>query len=199
MPRGIYKRTEEQKKKISETLKKKRIVPPSRKGVSWSKNQRINYKKGIKKVDMSWWKIGKKHSQKHKEKISKALKGKITWNKGIPQSLEQRKKMSVKFKGSGGPGWKGGITSINGSIRKSLEYTLWREAVFKRDNYTCQRTGVKGGKLVAHHINSFNKNKELRFVVSNGITLSKLAHKEFHHLYGNRNNNREQLNEFLLT
>jgi len=30
--------------------------------------------------------------------------------------------------------------------------TIWREKVFKRDNYTCQVCGKKGGYLIADHI-----------------------------------------------
>lgn len=34
-------------------------------------------------------------------------------------------------------------------------------------------------------------------IPKNGITLSKKAHKEFHHIYGTKNNTKEQLIEFL--
>lgn len=33
--------------------------------------------------------------------------------------------------------------------------------------------------------------------LDNGITLSKKAHKEFHKIYGRKNNTKEQLEEFL--
>lgn len=82
-------------------------------------------------------------------------------------------------------------------IRCSIENRLWREAVFSRDNWTCQKTGIKGGKLHSHHIKNFAQYPELRFAIDNGITLSKEAHNEFHKIYGKKNNNREQLNEFL--
>jgi len=51
--------------------------------------------------------------------------------------------------------------------------------------------------LVAHHIQNFAQFPELRFAIDNGITLSKQAHNEFHKRYGRKNNNREQLDEFL--
>jgi len=83
-------------------------------------------------------------------------------------------------------------------IRKSAEYRLWRRAVYERDEFTCQKTGQLGGELVAHHINNFVDFPELRLAIDNGITLSKVAHNEFHKIYGKHNNTKEQLEEFLL-
>ena len=82
-------------------------------------------------------------------------------------------------------------------IRLSIEYRLWREAVFARDNWTCQKYEIKGCVLHAHHIQNFIQFPELRFAIDNGITLSKKAHKEFHKKYGNQNNTKEQIIEFL--
>ena len=93
--------------------------------------------------------------------------------------------------------WKGGITPENRKIRTSLEIKLWRKACLERDNFTCQKTGQIGGKLVVHHINNFADFPELRTSIENGITLSKEVHIEFHKKYGKRNNTFEQLSEFL--
>lgn len=96
------------------------------------------------------------------------------------------------------PNWKGGITPINDKIRKSLEYKLWRISVFKRDNWICQKYKIRGGELVVHHIENFDKNGNSRLDTNNGITLSKKAHTEFHKKYGFKNNTKEQLQEFLI-
>jgi hypothetical protein len=115
-------------------------------------------------------------------------KGKKTWNAGKPW-LERR--------GSGNPNWKGGTEPEKKRIRKSIEYRLWREAVFTRDNWTCQKYGVRGVRLHPHHIQNFSQYPELRFAIDNGVTLSDKAHKEFHSKYGQKNNTKEQLMEFL--
>jgi len=93
--------------------------------------------------------------------------------------------------------YKGGISKEDNKFRNSLEYRRWRDSVYARDDYTCQKYKIKNGKLVAHHIESFHAKPELRLDINNGITLSKIAHKEFHTKYGLRNNTREQLVEFL--
>jgi hypothetical protein len=81
--------------------------------------------------------------------------------------------------------------------RKTPENRIWRKNTYKRDNYTCQKCFQRGCKLNAHHIVNYATNKELRVDEDNGITFCKNCHIEFHKIYGRKNNNREQLNEFL--
>ncbi len=116
---------------------------------------------------------------------------------GHKHSEETRRKMSEAHKGEKGSGWKGGINPINDTIRKNIEFRLWREAVFARDAWICQKCGVRGGILNPHHILNFSDHIELRFAIDNGITLCKNCHKEFHHIYGKKNNNYEQVKEFV--
>ena len=80
--------------------------------------------------------------------------------------------------GEGNSNWQGGIMSENKKIRQSPEYKLWREAVFKRDEWTCVWCGQRGGKLNADHIKSFALFPELRLTVSNGRTLCFECHKK---------------------
>lgn len=83
------------------------------------------------------------------------------------------------------PNWKGGITPLNRRIRGTYLYREWREKVFQRDNWTCQMCNNRGGFLHPHHIKSFSKFPELRFKLSNGITLHKDCHILLHHLLRN--------------
>ena len=65
-------------------------------------------------------------------------------------------------------------------IRNSQAYKNWRKAVYERDDYTCQKCMVRGGRLQAHHIHPVrsNKNNLLLFDVNNGITLCEECHLE---------------------
>lgn len=108
-----------------------------------------------------------------------------------------------KHKGKNAYNWKGGISSKEERIRKSVDYKDWRKSVFERDNYTCQCCGDKSGhNLEAHHIKNFSDNKDKRFDINNAITLCNKCHNpnqigSFHHMYGTHDNNREQLEEYI--
>jgi len=141
---------------------------------------------------------GRKQSKEQRKKLSEyltgrpsSIKGKHTW------SLESRIRFSKKMRGKNGNNWQDGKKPINKRIRMGIEFRLWREAVFARDNWTCQKTKIRGGSLHPHHIQNFVQYPELRFAIDNGITLSKKAHEEFHKKYGQLNNTKEQLDEFL--
>ena len=73
---------------------------------------------------------------------------------------------------------------------------LWRKNVFTRDNKTCQKCKSEE-KLNAHHIYNSTQYPKSRYLVANSITLCYKCHKLFHPIYGNQNNNKEQLKEFL--
>ena len=77
-------------------------------------------------------------------------------------------------------------------------YKYWRRQVFIRDNYTCQCCGDnKGGNLRSHHLDGYSWCKEKRTDKDNGITLCNKCHKEFHDIYGYKNNTKEQFIEYL--
>ena len=129
---------------------------------------------------------GHKVSKKTREKIGLANKGRI-------KSVETRRKQSEALKGEKCYLWKGGISLENNKIRHSIEFRLWRESVFARDNWICQKCKIRGIKLHSHHIKNFSENKELRFLIDNGITFCNKCHIMFHKRFGKKNNNNEQI------
>ena len=164
-------------------------------------------KLGIKRKPFSEeWKIkigdanrGRKQSEEWKMEHSSLLKK--YWSKrvhplnGKKQSKDLIKKRadalskskkwkpSPRWNGKNNPNWKGGIAPINKKIRTSLEYKLWRKAIFERDNYTCQECNARNGNgetitLNADHIKPFAFFPELRFELTNGRTLCVPCHKK---------------------
>jgi len=123
---------------------------------------------------------GRKLTAEHKQHVREAAlaRGFGKWMKGRKLPINTRRKMSQSARGSLAPNWKGGISRANLIIRGSLDYRLWREAVFQRDNWTCQKCGNRGGDLEAHHIKPFAYFPDLRFEVSNGQTLCRKCHQE---------------------
>lgn len=95
-------------------------------------------------------------------------KGQAPANKGKP---------NFKMRGENHPNWRGGTTPLKRALRMTLEYKLWRRAVFERDDFTCVLCGVRGVLLHADHIKPFSKYPELRTAIDNGRTLCVPCHK----------------------
>lgn len=131
--------------------------------------------KSVKENPTKHW-LGKKRPD-----ISLKQKGNTFWL-GKKHSLETRKKLSEQRKGDKGSNWQGGVNPATRSLRSSMEYKLWRTAVFERDSYTCVWCGTKNGlgktvQLQADHIKPFALYPELRFAIDNGRTLCVSCHK----------------------
>ena len=94
--------------------------------------------------------------------------------------------------------WQGGKSKIGQKLRNTLEYKIWQKAVYQKNNYICQKCKLTGKKLHAHHVQNFAQFPELRLAIDNGITLCIDCHKLFHKIYGQRNNNYQQLIDFLI-
>ena len=115
------------------------------------------------------------------EKQREALKKGYAPLKGKHHSIETRQQMSAAHKARRPEGWQP-KNPINKVIRGSLQYKLWREAVFRRDNYTCIWCGARSGngehvELHSDHIKPFALFPELRFAIDNGRTLCVPCHK----------------------
>lgn len=100
--------------------------------------------------------------------------------------IYQKGKAKVQTKkydrsGPNNSNWKGGVGGENARIRRSAEYKSWRESVFSRDDWTCQKCGARSKKgspvlIEAHHIKSFAMHPEARLDINNGMTLCKKCH-----------------------
>jgi hypothetical protein len=226
MPKGIYKRSEEHKRKLAIGLRKSyREFYATRPGPMTGKKHSIETRRRIsstfianltperrrkisealkghsvsietrKKIAAA--NKGRKHSEETKRKISQVQKGKklsletrrkmSESRKGRKFSTEWRRNMSEARKGTKSHLWRGGITEENRKLRNSLEYKFWREAVYKRDNYTCIICNTPGGwskeqkkkiELNADHIKRWALHPDLRFNVDNGRTLCIDCHQK---------------------
>lgn len=192
MPRGIYKRSNEMLEKLKTLRVGKLHTKETRSKMAESKKGNLNPF------------YGKKHNTKTKHRMSLLKLRKISNAKGTKRTIESRIKMSlaqklnnktIKFSfGDKNPNWQGGKTKLASVIRNSKKYTAWRNEIYIRDDFTCRKCGVRGGKLCVDHITpfskvltdyikefGFNKNKFVDFSVfwetTNGRTLCWECHK----------------------
>jgi hypothetical protein len=142
--------------------------------------------------------LGLKHSQEDKEKMSKSQKLRFqknpAWNKGKKmspeaiennrkaqtgkkQSIETREKHRQALLGEKNPNYIDGTSKFTAIRYADFRLKLWREQVFKRDNFICQKCLRKGLSLEAHHIKSWAQYPDLRYDLNNGQTLCKECHK----------------------
>lgn len=99
----------------------------------------------------------------------------------------RNKDYQKRFKAENSHFWKGGLTAKNKLLRTNSKFKEWREAIFKRDNYTCKKCGARQVELHPHHIKHLAKYPELAYDVWNGITLCKECHlKEHKHKFGGK-------------
>lgn len=170
--------TEETRKKISATHKGMRLSEESKRKIAEANR-------------------GNQPSVEARRKMSESQTGEKNHNWGKHFSEETRRRLSESHRGEKSGRWKGGVTSENQRMRRGLDYRLWRKAIFERDNFSCQKCKESGGDLTAHHINNFSEFPELRFSIENGIALCRKCHRAFHKMFGEYNNTREQLEEFM--
>lgn len=181
--------SEETRRKISTTLKGRRLTP--KQATRKKRQMQSAYKKNPWAVPPPRPK-GWKHSESTKEKIR-------VIRTGTKQSEETIMKRRPKISGANHWAWKGGITELRDRLSGSHEYKKWRLQVFLRDNRTCQDCGRTRGDgeiedIAAHHIEHFNDivaefgietiedafDCAALWELANGITLCRACHQKRH-------------------
>ena len=113
---------------------------------------------------------GVQFSEERKLNISNALKK----YKKTKEHRENHSKSLInggKVKGKNNPRY------IDGRKQK---YNEWRKTIFERDNWTCQECKKYACYLNVHHIKSQKNFPELRYELSNGVTLCYNCHTKKH-------------------
>lgn len=101
------------------------------------------------------------------------------------------------FWGEKSPNWNSDLTDEERANRRDMYMqSVWRDKVYAKDDYKCVKCG-HSGNLNAHHILGHSEHPDVRWDLSNGATLCKPCHIEFHSKYGLKGFGRSDLDEFL--
>ena len=123
---------------------------------------------------------------------AKGLKKSDAWHDKIIKTYANRKELSPED-------YKRIIEDKND--RRFFKSSMKHYECFIRDDFTCQKCSNKGGRLNAHHMNSWKFFPEQRYSLDNLVTLCTACHKAFHATYGNGvklANTKEQIYAFFL-
>jgi len=148
------------------------------------KTNHMTGKKGLQ----SWHNItGLKPRKKGEWKPSKETKLKMSRSK-LGKSISSKGKPRYSTRGANHYNWKGGVSREYDRVRGKLEWKMWREKVFIRDDYACQKCGKTGCELHPHHLiqvkDLIGKDEGMIYEVDNGITLCKECHRKIHRKRG---------------
>ena len=101
--------------------------------------------------------------------------------------------------GKNNPNWNPNKTDEEREKKRNYpEYIDFIKKVLARDNYICQCCGKKSEQDVeVHHLDGYSWCRERRTDVTNGITLCKNCHGNFHSIYGKGQNTKEQFEEWV--
>lgn len=192
MPTGVYDRTKskpnigmfkrgEHRSPDTEFLKGQHISPET----EFGSIPPLPFAQRIKNLDDYRRKQSQSHKGQHSSPETEFRRGnhyspETEFRLGQSQIYIPLGSNRPEFSGSNHPNWKGGISPIKSILRGSGQYHGWRVAVFRRDNYTCQICGKRGGRLQAHHDLPFVKFPLFLLDVSNGKTLCYKCHRNLH-------------------
>ena len=160
-----------------------------------------------------WLKLNNKPYELLSTEFKSAGKSKLKWNchkhgefEMIWSGMHSGKgceKCAIELHcGENNPRYNSNLTDKERELKRSIwgeNLSIWRNEVYKKDNYTCQCCGDnKGHNLNAHHLDGWDWCKEKRIDINNGITLCESCHTKFHKQYGFGANTKKQFNKWLL-
>ena len=175
--------SEEARRNIREAAAKRRGVKRGPRP-DWIKKKISEATRGVKKTitgpNSSWFTNGHitVHSKETREKIGKAHRGKKVDPKvveKIANKLRGRKtseETRAKQREAQRKRWEGAAFS---SLRRNKLHQIWIRSVKERDGNKCMICG-KTENIHAHHIKPWKTNPELRYELSNGISLCSSCH-----------------------
>ena len=175
-----HKHTEETKKKMSESHKKLVGEKNPFFGKLHSSESKIKLREAAIKLHKLKKSIGVHHGFQKGHKFYKLKHDQNMKNKLREANLGEK---CVFWKG-------GGKRNLSKMIRQTFYYRQWRSDIFTRDNFTCQKCGLYGSYLEAHHMKPYSiivEENNIKTVedaiacnelwnINNGITLCKNCH-----------------------
>lgn len=121
--------------------------------------------------------------------------GTIPYNKGKSTPMKTKIKLSCINRGISIDEFDGFTMPTSKRERSIFDDSGLRQQCFKNANYTCDYCSNIGGKLNAHHMNSWSENIDERFELDNLVCLCKRCHKLIHSIFGQKTT-KEQYDEF---
>lgn len=156
--------TIETKKKISESQKGKKMPLRTKEHCEKIRQSLIEQWRSGKRKPF----FGLKYTEKSKQKMRLAKLGKKQSPEHIQKRANSNRHYRIKDRS---------LLKKANEERNDYAHRDWSKNVKKRDNWKCRIDNCDcNGKVVAHHILPWRNYPELRYNISNGITLC-----QFHH------------------
>jgi hypothetical protein len=116
-------------------------------------------------------------------------------NKGRSSSMKTKIKLSCVNRGISIESFDGFTMPLSKRERCIFDDSGLRKQCFESANYICNYCFNKGGKLNAHHLNSWAENIDQRFELNNLVCLCEVCHRLIHSVFGQKTT-REQYEGF---
>jgi len=181
MPKGVYIRTEETRKKMRKKKSKEHAkniglaktgIKSPWYGKKFSEEHKQKISEGCKKADIGAKLRGRKLSEEHKKNISLANKGELNYFYG------------KRYCGKDNYFWEGGRMKRPYGLGWT---TILKESIRARDNFKCQKCGVPQEecdvKLCVHHKNQVKTDLNPSNLVSLCTQCHTLIHNELRRQY----------------